>query len=74
MAGNRQNDLSDFDNIEKSLNPAGMRLESINGCINEDGIMTFLHLNLVSENGEKYAHDSIGQQGKNDVCTSLKLE
>ena len=74
MAGNRQTDFADFANIDKSFNPAGMKLDSVNGCINEDGIMTFLHLNLVSENGEKYAHDSIGQQGKNDVCTSLKLE
>ena len=68
MAGNRQTGLSDFENIDKSFNPAGMRIDSVNGCINEDGTMTFLHLNLVSEDGEKYAHDSIGQQGKSDTC------
>ena len=61
MAGNSQKGLSDFDNVDLSFNPVGMRVESMNGCINEDGIMTFLHLNLVSEDGEKYAHDSIGQ-------------
>ena len=71
MVGNRQTAVSDFENIDKSFNPAGMRLNSMNGCINEQGIMTFLHLSLLSEDGEYYAHDSIGHRYADDECRSL---